>query len=95
MPRPTTVKPMTEPEENATRRPLFRLSLAACAVRALALVAIFMPMKPASMDQMPPVRKANGVNLESISPPVANAMTSRITNTTANTFATVVYWCLR
>ena len=52
-------------------------------------------MKPASMDQMPPVRKANGVNLESISPPVANAMTSRITKTTANTFATVVYWCLR
>ena len=46
MPRPTTVKPITEPEENATRRPLFRLSEAACAVRALELVAIFMPMKP-------------------------------------------------
>ena len=29
MPRPTTVKPMTEPEEKATRRPLFRLSEAA------------------------------------------------------------------
>ena len=29
IPSPTTVKPMTEPEENATRRPLFKLSLAA------------------------------------------------------------------
>ena len=28
-PRPTTVKPMTEPEEKATRSPRFRLSLAA------------------------------------------------------------------
>ena len=44
MPRPTTVKPMTEPEEKATRRPWFRLSIAAFAVRALALVEIFMPM---------------------------------------------------
>ena len=35
MPRPTTVKPMTEPEENATRRPLFRLSEAAWAVRGI------------------------------------------------------------
>ena len=33
-PRPTTVKPMTAPEEKATLRPLFRLSLAAWAVRA-------------------------------------------------------------
>ena len=91
MPRPTTVKPMTEPEENATRRPLLRLSEAAWAVRALELVAIFMPMKPASMDQMPPVRKAKGVNLESICPPEAKAMISKITNTTTNTLATVVY----
>ena len=95
MPSPTTVKPMTEPEEKATRRPLFRLSEAACAVRALELVAIFMPMKPASMDQMPPVTKANGVNLESMLPLLAKAMTSRITKTTTNTLATVVYWCFR
>ena len=91
MPRPTTVKPMTEPEEKATRSPLFRLSEAAWAVRALALVAIFMPTKPASMDQMPPVTKAKGVNWESISPPEPKAMTSKMTNTTAKTFATVVY----
>ena len=91
MPRPTTVKPMTEPEEKATRRPLFRLSEAAWAVRALELVAIFMPMRPASMDQIPPVTKANGVYLESIFPPEPNAMARRMTNTTANTFSTVVY----
>ena len=95
MPRPTTVNPMTEPEEKATRRPLFRLSEAACAVRALALVAIFMPMKPASMDQMPPVRNAKGVNWESIAPPEPKAITSRIMNTTRNTLNTVVYCCFK
>ncbi len=91
MPRPTTVKPITEPEENATRRPLFRLSEAACAVRALEFVAIFMPTRPASIDQMPPVTNANGVNLESILPPEAKAITSSTTNTTAKTLRTVVY----
>ena len=95
MPRPTTVKPMTEPEEKATRSPLFRLSEAACAVRALELVAIFMPMKPASMDQMPPVRNAKGVNWESMSPPDPKAITSNTMNTTRNTLNTVVYWCFR
>ncbi len=95
MPRPTTVKPITEPEEKATRRPLFRLSEAACAVRALELVAIFMPMKPASMEKMPPVTKAKGVNLESILPPVAKAMTKRMTKTTMKTLNTVVYCCFR
>ena len=89
------MKPMTEPEENATRRPLLRLSEAACAVRALELVAIFIPMKPASMDQMPPVRKAKGVNWESIFPPEAKAMTTRMMNTTTNTLKTVVYCCFK
>ena len=74
---------MTEPEE------------AAWAVRALDWVAIFMPMKPASMDQIPPVTKAKGVNLESISPLEAKAMTSRSTKTTRNTLATVLYCRLR
>ena len=91
-PRPTTVKPMTRAGgEGHARGRAFRLSVAAWAVRALALVAIFMPMKPASMDQMPPVRKAKGVNLDSISPSVAKAMISRTTNTTTKTLATVVY----
>ena len=50
MPRPTTVKPMTEPEDIATRSPRFRLSLAAFAVRAFAAVAILMPTKPAMQE---------------------------------------------
>ena len=91
MPRPTTVKPITEPEENATRRPRFRLSEAACAVRALAFVAIFMPIRPASIDQIPPVRNANGVTRESISPLDRKAIANRMMNTTTNTLATVVY----
>ena len=95
IPSPTTVKPITEPEEKATRRPWFRLSLAAWAVRALALVAIFMPTRPESMDHTPPVRKAKGVNRESISPPVPKAISSSKTKTTRNTLATVAYWCFR
>ena len=47
------------------------------------------------MDQIPPVRKAKGVNLDSILPPLAKAITSRITKTTANTLATELYWCFR
>ena len=86
---------MTEPEEKATRRPLFRLSEAAWAVRALELVAIFMPMKPASMEKMPPVTKAKGVNLESIFPPVAKAMIKRTMNTMTKTLNTVVYCCFK
>ena len=86
---------MTEPEEKATRRPLFRLSEAAQAVRALELVAIFMPMKPASMEKMPPVKKAKGVNLESIFPPEAKAMTINMIHTTTNTLNTVLYCCFR
>ena len=95
IPSPTTVNPMTEPEEKATRSPLFRLSLAAWAVRALEFVAIFIPMKPASMDQIPPVTKAKGVYFDSISPPDPKAITSSTMNTARNTLNTVVYWCFR
>ena len=59
-PSPTTVKPMTEPAEKATRSPWFKLSEAACAVRQLAAVAIFMPIKPDSAEKKPPVTNANG-----------------------------------
>ena len=89
------VEQVTAPEETATRSPLSRLAEAACAVRALELVAIFMPMKPASMEKMPPVTKAKGVNLESICPPVAKARPSRMTNTTTKTLNTVVYCCFK
>ena len=50
-----------------------------------------MPMNPARRDQTPPVRKAKGVNLESMSPPDAKAMTINITNTAAKTGRTVLY----
>ena len=50
-----------------------------------------MPTKPANMDHTPPVMKAQGVNLESISPLEANAITSRMKKTTTTTFAKVVY----
>ena len=91
MPRPTTVKPMTEPDENATRRPLFRDSEAAYAVRAFEFVAIFMPIRPASIEKIPPVRNAKGVKRDSIWPRDAKAITIRMMNTTTKTFATVEY----
>ena len=61
-PRPTTVKPMTEPAENATRRPLFRPSRQALAVRQLDLVAMRIPTKPLRPEKKPPVRNAKGTN---------------------------------
>ena len=90
-PRPTTEKPMTLPEEKATRSPLSRLWLAALAVRALAEVAIFMPRYPAVIEKMPPVRKANGVTRESIFPPEPKASASSTTKTMPKTLNTVVY----
>ena len=61
-PRPTTVKPITEPAEKATRRPRFRPSRQALAVRQLALVAIRIPTKPLRPEKNPPVRNAKGTN---------------------------------
>ena len=61
-PRPTTVKPMTEPAENATRRPLFRPSRQALAVRQLDLVAMRIPTKPLRPEKKPPVKNAKGTN---------------------------------
>ena len=95
MPSPTTVKPMTEPEAKATRRPRLRLFDAALAVRELAWVEIFIPIYPASMEKMPPERNANGVNLESIDPLVPKAMSKRMTKTIAKILATVAYCCFR
>ena len=59
-PRPTTVKPITEPAEKATLRPLFNPVRQAFAVRAFAAVAIFMPIKPDRPEKKPPVTKAKG-----------------------------------
>ena len=61
-PSPTTISPMTLPAEKAARSPLLRLLPQAVAVRAFAAVAIFMPKKPESPENAPPVRKAKGMN---------------------------------
>ena len=37
---------------------------AACAVRALAWVAVFIPMNPQRPEKNPPVRKANGTHFD-------------------------------
>ena len=95
MPRQTTVKPITEPAENATRRPLCRLSEAACAVLALELVATFMPIRPASIEKTPPVTKAKGVNIDNICPSEISTMASRRINTTMNTLNTVLHCCFK
>ena len=91
-PRPTTVKPMTAPALNATFRPEFRLSVAAQAVRQLAAVAIFMPMKPDRPEKKPPVIKAKGTNMVR-NPPAAMAANSR--NMATKNRNTPRYWRFR
>ena len=50
--------PMTAPPEKATDRAAFMpLSFAAAAVRTFALVATFIPMKPAAVEKTAPTRK--------------------------------------
>ena len=63
-PRPTTVKPMTDPAEKATFKPRFRLWEAPCAVRQLAIVAVRMPMKPDRPEKKPPVIKAKDADAQ-------------------------------
>src|SRR5690606_27795203 len=53
-PKPTTPNPMTAPPANATSKALPKEVLAACVVLTLALVATFMPIKPANAEQMEP-----------------------------------------
>ena len=91
-PRPTTVKPMTEPAEKATRRPRFSPSRQALAVRQLALVAMRIPIKPERPEKKPPVMNAKGTN--QVSRPVA-AMMHSTTNIQAKKIATIVYWRFR
>ena len=52
-PKPTTVKPITAPLENATRSPEFKLFIAAAAVRLEDWVAIVIPIKPESPEKKP------------------------------------------
>ena len=91
-PRPTTVKPITEPAENATRRPLLRPSRQAFAVLALESVAIFIPTKPERAEKTPPVTNANGTNHVSN---FKNAIMQRITNIPTKKTETTEYCLLR
>ena len=87
-PSPTTVKPMTEPAEKATRRPLFSPSRQALAVRQLDLVAMRMPTKPLRPEKKPPVRNAKGTNQ------VSSLQAAMMTSTTimqAKKMPTTVY----
>ncbi len=59
-PSPTTTSPMTAPLLKATVNPLLREREEAAAVRELAYVAIFIPIKPESPEKKPPVINAKG-----------------------------------
>ena len=58
-PNPTTLNPITEPPVNATFKALSKLVLAALVVRLFALVATFIPIKPANPDAMAPETNGN------------------------------------
>ena len=91
-PSPTTVNPITEPAENATRSPLLRLSCAAQAVRSLALVAMLIPIYPERPEKKPPVMNANGTNHVSL---CAAAMPQSTQNMKMKKMITVRYWRFR
>jgi len=61
-PKPTTMSPITAPERKATCRALFKLVVAPWAVRAEALVAVFIPKKPQRALKKPAVKNATGTN---------------------------------
>ena len=65
VPRATTVRPMTAPLENATRRAPARLVCAAAVVRTAAPVAVRMPTHPAVADSSAPTRKLTPTSSES------------------------------
>ena len=87
-PRPTTVIPITAPDEKAILSPLLRPSLAPFAVRVFAYVAIFIPIKPDKPEKNPPERNANGTY--HVKRPVA-ARIIKITSITAKNTPTVLY----
>jgi hypothetical protein len=55
---PATPIPITEPPANDTSSALDRLVRAACAVRTLALVAMIIPIRPATAEKRAPIRNA-------------------------------------
>jgi len=91
-PKPTTVRPITAPLRNATRRAPSSECRAWLAARAEERVAVFMPSQPQSPLKKPPARKANGMN--GFCTP-RNARTTKTPQRTANTIATVLYCLFR
>src|SRR5690606_10901245 len=77
-PKPTTLKPMTAPLENATLSAAPRLVRAASVVRTALLVATRMPMKPAEALATEPITKAPAVH----QPPPSRRKTPIATATT-------------
>ena len=85
-PKPTTERPITAPPRKATTSAFFMLPVrAAAAVRTLAWVATFMPIKPASTDKAAPSKKHRAMR----TPKPGSTQIS--TNTTATKTATVMY----
>ena len=58
---PTTSRPVTAPPLNAAWSAFFRLTVAPCAVRTLAITASRIPMKPAASEQTAPRTKPTAV----------------------------------
>ncbi|CAI8309756.1 MAG: Uncharacterised protein [Flavobacteriia bacterium] len=54
---PATPKPITEPPVKETDKAFARLVRAACVVRTLALVAMFIPIQPAKAEKKAPIKK--------------------------------------
>lgn len=60
--KPATPKPITVPPRKDTFNACARLVRAACVVRTLALVAIFIPINPAAAEKKQPVTKDTTIN---------------------------------
>ena len=72
-PKPTTPSPITDPPENAISNAFPRLSLAALVVRTFALVATFIPIKPASPEKIAPNINEKATRYEDVSLLAVNA----------------------
>ena len=76
------------PPLKLTLRPWARLVRAACVVRTLALVAMFMPIQPANALKNAPIRKATAMN-QSLCSTKVPLHASRAAAITANTPSTL------
>ncbi len=92
-PIPTTISPITAPLLNATWSPWFRDFLAPSAVLELALVAVFIPRKPASPDRKPLVKNAKGTTFDWECSP--KEIKRRTRNAPIKNIPTTLYCCRR